>query len=287
MKEKVRELRELPQEIKHNYFNVLFTMANIDEKINPLELAELYRFMAKMQLEKEERKVLLKQLYKSENNLENLCKNLYRGLNEQEKNIVRFSLIRDLMLLMKSDYYEAQEETDLFNQIKVLLNITEEHMVWFNEEKALYQDTSNKPLSYEGIEETVLMATAIGVPLTTFLFSDSFKKNPFLLKKSSHKRRLRTDLLRSIAIGGVSYHSLKWWLRRRKKKSMSLQQCMIEEVEKLQERAKRYMALDLQHLQQSLQWAEENFIDMELQRETIILLKKSLAVLHNTKPQEL
>ncbi|WP_156778755.1 hypothetical protein [Clostridium formicaceticum] len=289
MKTKIRNLMEMPPEIKYNYLKTLLTMANIDEKINSLEAAQFYRFMAKVQLGKEERKLFLKQMDKLEIDMDSLCKRLYRELNEQEKNIVRFSLIKDLMIMMKCDYYEAPEEVELFNEIKIILGITEEHMVFFIEEdereKNFFRDIPSGYLRYEGLEEVALTTTAIGASLTTFFFSDSFKKSRYSLKKSSHKEKFIFDLLRAMVMGATSYTSLKWLLKRRKNKALILEKHLIQECEKLQERTKRYLTFDIQYLQESLKWAEENFIEMESQREMIDLLKKSLAVLNNTKPQ--
>src|SRR5690554_3323517 len=103
LKKKIRDLREMPIKNKLQYFEVLFAMARIDDELNQLELAELYRLMSRVRLPEEERLTLLKSSQPSVENILATCRNATEGLKDQERNILRFSMIKDLMIIMLAD----------------------------------------------------------------------------------------------------------------------------------------------------------------------------------------
>ena len=140
MREKIRGLDEMPWETKLNYCKILSLMVTIDGQVEQLKMVELYRLIAKVMLGDSKRPKLLEFIFEPKIELEDLWEKILEGLNNQEKNILRFSIIKDLLIIMRADYYEALEEIKFLEKTKEMLHISEEHMKFFEEE---YQNDKN------------------------------------------------------------------------------------------------------------------------------------------------
>ncbi|WP_090446207.1 hypothetical protein [Natronincola peptidivorans] len=289
MKEKIRDISAMSVETKLRYFNILAIMAAIDEEINQLEMMELYRMAARFKLLHKERLTMLEDIGKNHDEIMGLCEGLLEDLNDQERNIVRFSLMKDLIIIMKADYYEAPEEKKLLHTIKVFFKITEEQMDFFFEEYQQDRSFSEEEVIelYDGNKrkERILTATAIGIPIAAIYVIEGVKKNKSSFIQTFTKRLSNMDYLKAIGLGMISYEIVKGLLKHKDNNESRLKQHLMKDSRKLQERAIRYLILDIANLQQKLQEENQEGLEAKYLKEKIVLLEKTLASFHNTKPQ--
>ncbi|SDK14441.1 hypothetical protein [Natronincola ferrireducens] len=287
---KVRGLEDMPPYTKLNYFKILIIMANTNGEVTQLEMVELYRLMAKNKLSQVDRLVLLSWMEEERHNqLLELCDNLYEELNDQEKNIIRFSLIKDLIIIMGADNYEAPEEMELFNKMKEIFCITEEQLGFLKEEyetdKTFFAEETTDNSWYDKFEETFLTATAIGVPITVLYYQGSFKREWSLCRRLYRKPTLPGNIAKAVVLGGASYKMLKWFLEGKRKKAHKLKEALFEAASKVHERADDYLTKDIQKIQEELQHTKEEVGQRKALNHRAVLLQKTLGNLRSRKPQ--
>lgn len=288
VKEKIRELNNMPSQTKLKYCKILFIMAGVDEKISSLEMTELYRLMANIKLPQDKRISLLENMDKPKEEIKDLNDSLFDGLNHQERNILRFSLVKDLIIIMRADYYESHKEKELFHQLKYLLSITEEQLSLIEEEyeedMVFFHQEIAETKARKRFKEIVSTTTALGIPIATLYLKGSFEKDACIFKSSFRKRSNKKDILKAIAIGAASYNVVKWWLGRKTNEQLLMKEYILKDCSNLQERAIAYLKRDINHIQRYLQDIDGNN-DMEILKRKIILLKKSLSQLQIDKPR--
>lgn len=290
VKEKIRGLDNMPFSTKLKYCKILFIMAGTDKNITSLEITELYRLMANIKLPQDKRIMLLSDMDTSQGELKDICNNIFDGLNHQERNILRFSLIKDLIIVMRADHYESPQEREIFYQIKYLLSITEEQLSLIEEE---YEEdilfyhqgiTENKG---RRMQELISITTAVSVPIASLYIKESVRKDTCIFKKPFRFRskKHQKDILKSIAIGAISYNVVKWWLGRRVNEEELMQGYVLKRCTNIQERAIDYLKKDINYIQGHLQDIEGNSRDIETLKQRVLLLKKSLGQLKISKPR--
>jgi hypothetical protein len=219
---------------------------------------------------------------------------ILEGLDDQEINILRFSLIKDLLIIMRADYYEGLEEKKFLEKTKKILQISEEHMKFFEEEYL------NDKIFFEQIiiddrkeyikKEFIAGAAALGIPLTIMypasIFGDYrlFKaKTPYWKKKREKvsAQRLGATILMSI----FSYKSVKWILDQKKRKDLRFKELVFDEALKTHERAVEYIIKDLKYIENKIKIYEENFRETDGLTGQKILLEKVLAAFNNSEPK--
>ncbi len=139
LKTKIRDLVDLSNEIKVQYFKILLHMAEIDGELNLFELIKLYELMARIKVPQKERIYLLKGAANGSEDPVKICRTILGLLSGQERNILRFSLMKDLIIIMYADYHASPEERELFEELQVLLEINEDQLKIFLNEHGLEQ----------------------------------------------------------------------------------------------------------------------------------------------------
>lgn len=288
IKEKIRDLEAMPAETKLQYFKLLFNMALADGEFNQLEAMELYRLMGKAKVLQKQRLDLLNKMDTNSEDSIDTCKVLLEGLNDQEKNILRFSLIKDLIIIMEADHYQASEEIELFSKIKAFFQITEEQLQFFQEEyrqdKSFFEEDTPKLVAINRLEERIVTAAALGIPIGALYIKKSRDKNDYFICHRGRKGLSGIDIFKALTIGVITYQGLKLLLRKKVHKQEGLKQYLYEECLKVQDKAMRYIVKDKIYLEEKLINLEKGNQEKVLLENRIVLLDKAFATFKNTKP---
>ncbi|MCC5911161.1 MAG: hypothetical protein JJT76_12060 [Clostridiaceae bacterium] len=280
-KRRPRGMETMPLAIKFDYLKVLFSMANVDGDINQLEMMELYRLMGKLKCTSKERIALLKSTGEN-NDIKNTLDNLLsHDLEQQEKNIVRFSLIKDLLIVMGADYDETLEEVVLFNTIKEELYITDEQLHLTRSEYEEDKQYFKKNIEIYDIKgkakKTAYQVAGISIPLA-FMYANNYFNNP--KKRCARKHLTVSSLGKHVLLGVVSLKSIEWLLQKEDRKKSNLDKKLFLECNKIHETAKLYVTRDIIHIQKILSSNQDQFLLQQIK-----LLKKTVGTLEKTEPK--
>ncbi|WP_026477165.1 hypothetical protein [Alkaliphilus transvaalensis] len=282
-KEKVRPIDKMPVENKLPYCKLLALMVGKDQPINQLKLAELYRLMANIRVATNTREAILNFLVEPTGEVKELCQEMLQNLNHQEKNILRFSLIKDLIIIVGADYVQMPEEKELLKEIEEILEITEEQKQFLKEEyqqdQTLEEGFVENKLSNQIVDETISKALALGIPLAAIYFGGQIRGFGPLgtllgLEQIGGKRYTKKYSsavgLGLIILGAFStYHLVKWGLSFNRDDERELKELIHEKMSTIHQRAIQYLKRDIEIHHEDLN----------------CLLSKTLAFMSNTKPR--
>ncbi|ABR47551.1 hypothetical protein Amet_1351 [Alkaliphilus metalliredigens QYMF] len=302
MKHQVRAIEEMPQYIKLIYCKLLTYMVDQDRQVNQLKMKELYRIMAKIQLNSKGREVLLEFLTESKNDINTLYNEIHTTLEGQEYNIFRFSLMKDFMIVMGADYIHSAEELELIKNIKKMLSISIEQYEFIEKEYRSDENFLENHLEEEWyqslIKETIAQGTAIGIPVASLAvirhchrsrYVEPTLTDRILGRQKNKELDPGPSIGATLALGVVTYYGVKWILNRHNRQESELRRLTIQEAERLHERAKEYILEDISHLSTepnleiNLEQTEHDKI-LGKSVKLITLLEKTLATYHSTKP---
>lgn len=298
-RERVRPLEKLPLKVKLAYTKILALMLMTDRELDQLKLAALYRLMARIQITAVKRREVLEAVYKGQLVLEELVSQCYEGLNIQEKNILRFSLYKDLLIIMRANYMENSEEELLLDMISELFDINEEHKSFFHEElsRDINYFEADKPanLVNEAIVEATARASAIGIPLGIICYNGYIGGLGVLGilsglhglgRRITKKHSLLAGLAITISLGMLSYNGTKYLFKAKDRYSSRLKELMAEDMQELQQLAISYLESDISYLQTKVQFLEAtlNNLDRITQEDILFSMKRAMALLKNSKP---
>lgn len=300
MKEGIRSLENMPLNIKFAYSKILSFMISTDNNYNQLKMAEFYRIINKIQLPSRERIQLMNFIMKKEVDFLQVCKevDLDKYLNDQEKNIFRFSLMKDLIIIMKADYIETEDEKSLLEGIQNYFNISAEQLSFFEEEyeldRCFFDDSISNDQFKNIVKNTISTATALGIPLTAIYYSGTFKGLGLLgtvsglralgMKRKTGKYSFLLGLGTSIALGIATYKAMNYILDIKKDEKAKLAQLMKENMENLHEGAKNVLYEDIQYFtHRMMEDKEKNMQSVDDTLKLINILKSAVATLENTE----
>lgn len=298
LKEKVRDLEEMPSQIKKDYCKILSLMITTEEEIDQFKMAEFYRLMAKMKVNHETRIEILN-FIKDDETIENILQRLYSELNGEEKNIVRFSLMKDLITLSKASCLESSEKQTFLNNAQKLLDISETQMKFFEEEykrdKLYFKKDIENNIVEKVIVETIAHATALGIPLTAVFLSGTIKGLGALGlisglralggKKVTGKYSVLVGVGTAVFIGIAAYKVAKKLFCTSREREEKIKELMWKEVTAIHQDAIKAIEEDILAFNKKTRLKEKSnkVADELLQRKC--LLEKSLAILCNAAPR--
>lgn len=298
MKEKIRDLESMPLNTKLIYSKILSLMTFTDDNYDQLKISKLYTIINKIQLPSMERIQLIKFIMRKEITFTEICKeiNLDTHLNDQEKNIFRFSLMKDLIIIMKANYIETDEEKRLLKEIQDYFNISNEQLSFFEEEyeldRCFFDETISDNKFKEITKKTVSTATALGIPLTVIYYSGTFKGLGLLgtisglrdlgMKRKTGKYSLLIGIGTSIALGVITYKTLEYILNVRKDEKTKLAHLMKKNMEALHEATKDTLYKDIEYFTyRMIETKDKNGQYAEDTLKIINILKRTVATLEN------
>ena len=298
MNKNIRGLENMPLNIKFLYSKLLSAMICIDDGCSQLKLAEFYRIINKIRLPSEERIRLVNSIITEKTDFSTVHGDidLDRYLNDQEKNIFRFSLMKDLIIIMKSDYVETNSEKKLLQDIQDYFRVSDEQLSFFSKEyesdRCFFDDITDDREFKNIVANTVSAAAALGIPLVVLNYSGTIKRLDKLgiiygLKAmGKRKRRSRGSILlgltASILLGITTYKITKYIFSIRKDEKTKLMQLVKADIEELHESTKSIIYKDIEYFTNHAVEAEDNR-ELDNVLKAIDILKRAVATLENTK----
>lgn len=292
---KVRPLEKLTSRTKLDYCKLLSLMVIVDDTINQLKMAAFYRLVANIKLPSRKRELLIEFIFsEAKGDIRPLVQAVQQGLRDQERNILRFSLIKDLIIIKDADYIETQEENKLLEEMLILFDISTEQLRFIEEEvkkdEDFYDERDGGKASL--IKDTMAKATAIGIPLAALYFSGSFRGlgplglmagimgiGPIKGKNKSHA----SGIIMTIIMGFTTYYLIKWLLHTKDRRETKLIDLYKEKMEDIHHRALEYVESDLTSILDKIS-DEENTTKLIVLQEIKDALEKTLGTLKHTKP---
>lgn len=296
----IRDLESMPLDVRIKYSKILSGMTIADKDYNQLKLGELYRIIKKIELPHSERIQLIKHMSKQEENMVAVLEsiNLDNYLNDQEKNIFRFSLMKDLINIMKSDWVETEKEKIFLREIQDHFSISDEQLAFFYEEYELdriyFDKNMDRSKLKEIIKEVSATAAAVGIPLSLVYNSGSFKGLGTLgaasglmalgRKKKRYKHSLAIGLGASIAAGIITYKAVKCLWNIKKDEKEELAAMVKENMEALHEGTKNILYEDIEYfIYEEIKAARKGETVSEEDTLLLDILKRTVATLENTE----
>lgn len=300
MNRNIRSLESMPLNIKFLYSKILSAMVCADYNYNQLKLAEFYRIINKIQLPSKKRIQLMNSIITERVDFFTICRDidLDEHLNDQEKNIFRFSLMKDLIIIMKSDYIDTNNEKKLLEDIQNYFHISDEQLSFFSKEHELdrcfFDDTINDWEFKNMAINTISTATALGIPLIALNYSGTFKGLGALgiisglkamgMRKRTGKGSIILGLTATILLGITTYKITRYILNIRKDERIKLVQLTRESIEKLHEGTKNIIYEDIEYFtNRESEIEDKNNQDLNNILKIIDILKRAVATLENTK----
>ncbi|MFW5649658.1 MAG: hypothetical protein ACOCG5_11285 [Candidatus Alkaliphilus sp. MAG34] len=300
MNRNIRSLENMPLNIKFLYGKLLGAMVLADGDHNQLRLAEFYRIINNIRLPSKERIQLLNSIAIKKVDFSVMRDeiDLDRYLNEQERNIFRFSLMKDLIIIMKSDYIETSNEKELLKDIQNYFHVSDEQLSLFRGEYELdrrfFDDATNDQEFRNIVINIVSTAAALGIPLVVLNYSGTFKGLSTLgtisglramgRKKRTGKSSILMGLATSILLGITTYKTMKYIFSIKKDGKTKLVQLIREHIEELHESTKDIIYKDIEYFTNRVaETKDEGGKDLDNALKIISILKRAVATLENTK----
>ena len=301
MNKEIKPIEFMSVERKIIYAKILGLMLSIS--ITEEKMVSYYRLLGQIRLDIESRMLLHDFVINPTEELDILCKGLVEGLVDQEYNIIRFSLTKDLIILMRAGGQTLETEHYLFNEARELLKIPEEYMSYFVDEyendQVVFNEDYNETLILKHVKNQLAISTSLGIP-TSYLCYRGYLKQILeyrkrkglllslqrlgLIKRKQKKVRM-SDLITALSLGFISYSLTKFLLNKKVSNENELKEMVYTRAQILHERAIAYMIKDINFLKTELQLIDENqnVIEETLQPR-VILLEGALNRIRNSKP---
>ncbi len=181
--EEFRTFDDMSQMIKQNYLSFLIELIKADKVVEKREFNDLYMLFAQSKLENKGRIILVNELFSKdiEFSIENRVFETTKELSPNEKAIVNFSLIKDLVRLSKADDSVHEKEEEFISNVAMkiyprkedafkIIQLAEESVEC--DKKLLKGELSEKDFE-EQSQKIASSAAAIGVPIVALYFTGS------------------------------------------------------------------------------------------------------------------
>ena len=285
----VRDIRKLDVDIKQEYGLVIASLFKNLMDADVFQMRAFYKILAYIQVPKKHRKKILNFLISDEpdeESLQNRIEYMLNKLKGQERDILRFTLMEDLLVMATANSYMSEEKKALLEKVQEYLLITDEQMKIFEKELepngglSLRENNSDKKNLFKN---KLSKGMAIGVPLFFLYYSphNAYRHNfsSFALlqldKKLNPQKSLYT-LGNYLILGSVLYSLVVWGLNQRDRRNNKLKKILLEETQQLINRSKKYLEEDLSYFEKSLKKSPVN----EVQNNYKILMEKTLKIIN-------
>ncbi|SMP41377.1 hypothetical protein [Anoxynatronum buryatiense] len=289
-KKQHREPGAMPQEIRMAYGKLLGLMLLAEPRPESAQIVAFYRALSGINLKDRDRHAVLEFIISPDTSGEELCRLILDTPDEQEHNLLRFTLLEDLYRIMMADHYEGDEETAFFMRVARWLSIRQEHVEQVRrsiEETAGYLPADEKPaLGNRVMHQAVAGTAGLAVPLLMVAEAGHSGLTPrgiisglhALSPGKSRRRSIIPGLLITLAAGAATWQSSRWlfqlpqWRRNR----------MAARIFKIECKQLRQIEKDLQKDEQlarrMIKRQSREFQDSDTWQELAALLLKSRAL---------
>ncbi len=260
---KVRTLEVMPEEVKVLYARVLAAQCLVDGELHPKEVADIYVFMSKIGLDADSREQVRGFLAAGRTQPSepvDLIEKIISKVEEDEKAVVAFSVVKDMTWISRSDGAVSSSERDNIRDVAEALGLDAEEVMGLADKVIEYDEAIAKgELTASELEkaakEIAAVTTAISVPITALFFSGS------VVGLSAAGV---TSGLAAIGLGGLlgfsamitgigvlvvvavaAYMTVRWATGGKERELAKKREHMVQEILKLHQRAIEALAEDV------------------------------------------
>lgn len=256
----IRDIRKLDGDTRQQYGLILANLMKNIKDTDVFQMKAFYKVMAYIRIPKNNRKKIIDYFIKNEAKSIDLQKSIDALLSKvkgQERDILRFSLMQDIVSVMMANHYLSEEKKELLEKIQNQLHITDEQMRIFEEEL----DTEGKlSLNENDVDKKTLVKRkiskyiSVGIPLTLLYYSahnayrHNFKSFALLqVDKKINPRKSIFSLGKYLVLGGVLYKGLNWGANHKRRSQDKLGKMLAEESRQLINLGRKYLEEDLNY----------------------------------------
>ena len=177
----LKTLQTMPEEVKTLYMKVLAAQSLADGEADPKEVSELYRFMSLLDIGPSARMEVRKYIFLRDRDLPTMAMELTSCVgDEEEKEAVKFSIIKDMIRIsMVDDTYSPEEQKSvveianrLYDEEKAQKVIKLAEDIIERDDAILKGKVKYKELKEAG-KQVAAQSAAIGVPIAALYFTGS------------------------------------------------------------------------------------------------------------------
>lgn len=285
-----REPGQMPQEIRLAYGKLLGLMLLAEPRPESAQMVTLYRALKGINLSDRDRHAVLEFIIAPDATGEELCRLILDISDQQEGNLLRFSLLEDLYRMMIADHYEGDEEMDYFVSAARWLSIRQDHVDQVRksvQEAWGYLPAASKPAAGHRIMHQAVAGTAgLAVPLLMVAEAGGDGLTPrgvvsglkALSPGKKHHRSVVPGLLVTLAVGAAAWQCSRWLFQfpqwRRNRMTTHIMKNEIKQLRQIEKDLQK----DEQLARRIIKRQSNAFQDSEVWQELAVLLRKSRAL---------
>lgn len=284
----VRDIRKLDGDIKQEYGLFLANLIKNLRDSDVFQMKAFYKVLAYIQLPKKYRKKILDLFLSNqvkERFIEDSLDSLLSKVKGQERDILRFTLMQDILSVTMANHYVSEEKKNYLEKIQHVLQITDDQMGIFEDEldqKGKVNLGGNSSDKIVLVKKQISKCLAIGVPLAFLFYSPynafnhNFKSFALLqIDKKLNPQKPFSSLGKYLILGGILYKGITWGVSQRTKNQNKLKKMLAEETQELINRSKKYLVEDLAYCENVLR--KNNLNDSQIEYK--ILMEKSMKLI--------
>ncbi len=277
----VRDIRKLDGEIKQEYGLILASIIKNLKDSDVFQMSAFYKVLAYIQLPKKLRKKIMDCFISNETKSVDLLNHIDLLLSKvkgQERDILRFSLMQDILSVTTANHYLTDEKKELLKEIQNQLKISDEQMKIFEDE---IDTAGNFSASEKDIDKRMFFkrkiskGMAIGIPLVFLYYSPhnayhhDFKSFALLqIDNKINPKKSVFSLGKYLVLGGILYKSISWGITQRKRNQNKLEKMLQNESRQITNRGREYLEEDISYYDKVLR--KSNLSDKQVEFKIII-----------------
>lgn len=278
--EQIRTLEVMPEEVKILYTKILAAQTLVDRQLDSKEFSDLYVFMAQIGLDAAAREQVRKSLVNQDVDMIAMVDQVISKVKPDEQNVIKFSIIKDLLRVSRMDGQISSEETKNVEIIAAHLYQGKEQagqIITFAEkaieydEKLLMGKLTMEEFT-KGAKNLAVTAASIGVPITAVYFSGSViglsaagiisGLTELGLGGILGFSSLVTGIGVVVIMGIVTFKLVRWAITGKERRMEKMREHIIQEIIKLNQKAMSSLAEDINNfasqMEQLASSSEEN-----------------------------
>lgn len=274
---KHREPGDMPQEIRLAYAKILSLMLTSEPHPESTAVVAFYQAIQALKLKERDRRAVLEFMLSPDTDTAMLCRILMETEREEERNLLRFSLLEDLYWLLMADHYEGDKEAAFLIKTAKQLAIRQEHIdqvrLMYKSEHPYLPTVKKAAWHSKVLRQTAAGVAGLWIPLGLVAGTGE----PGLTSKGivsglralspghGRSRSIIPGLMLTLAAGAAAWQSARWllhlpewrreWMLRRLRKAEAKQLLEIEkEMEKDIQMLLRQVSKRAKEFQETESW---------------------------------
>ncbi len=268
----VREPKRMPAEIRLTYGKLLGLMILAQHRPEAVAMQEFYRALRKIEMKEKDRQVIFEYMMDPDQSASELIEIIMTVKDDQERNLLRFSLLEDLYRIMKADFYEDKDEKYYFDEVVSKLGIQPQHLQFVvdtYEKEDLYVPGMEK----ESTSDTLIRYMA---GLTVGIITAG------IIRKSTWKKKSENSAIEIIAVlssSFVAFQTTQHLMKLKGTKGRWIRKKLLKEKLKQEQQLIKDIKKDHRMIRQIIKKKSSQFMATFSWQDVLTLLEKTLAYL--------